>query len=119
MKHWKPWFIENSKIPVWLSYVAPIDINAITLGPVVISRDEMSEQTKRHETIHFQQYLELLFVGFVVLYVGFWLWNIIGGAKPRDAYYKIPLELEAYGNDKDENYLEKRKRYAWTYYTLY
>ena len=26
---------------------------------------------------------------------------------------------EAYGNDKDENYLEKRKRYAWTYYTLY
>ena len=43
MKLWKPWFIENSKIPVWLSYVAPIDIGAITLGPIVISRHEMSE----------------------------------------------------------------------------
>ena len=59
MKHWKPLFIENSKIPVWLSYIAPIDISAITLGPIVISRDEMSEITKRHETIHYQQYLEL------------------------------------------------------------
>ena len=71
MKNWKPLFIENSKIPVWLSYLAPIDIGAITLGPVVISRGEMSEQTKRHETIHFQQYLELAFVGFLVMYVGF------------------------------------------------
>jgi len=24
MKNWKPLFIENSKIPVWLSKVAPI-----------------------------------------------------------------------------------------------
>ena len=77
MKNWKPLFIENSKIPVWLSYLAPIDIGAITLGPVVISRGEMSEQTKRHETIHFQQYLELAFVGFLVMYVG-------------------PLDLESY-----------------------
>ena len=96
MKHWKPWFIENSKIPVWLSYVAPIDINAITLGPVVISRDEMSEQTKRHETIHFQQYLELLFVGFVVLYVGFWLWNIIGGAKFTFSSLPEALTLDSF-----------------------
>ena len=50
MKLWKPLFIENSKIPVWLSYIAPIDIGAITLGPIVISRDEMSKATKRHET---------------------------------------------------------------------
>ena len=119
MKHWEPWFIENSKIPVWLSYFAPIDIGAITLGPVVISRDEMSEQTKRHETIHYQQYLELFFIGFIVLYVGFWLWNMIGGANRRDAYYKIPFELEAYSNDQNENYLQERKRYAWTYYTLH
>ena len=107
MKSWKPIFIENSKIPVWLSYFAPIDIGAITLGPVVISRGEMSEQTKRHETIHFQQYLELAFIGFILLYVGFWLWNLIRGFKPREAYYKIPFELEAYGNDQNENYLKK------------
>ena len=95
MKQWKPLFIENSKIPVWLSYLAPIDIGAITLGPIVISRGEMSEDTRRHETIHFQQFLELAFVGFVILYYGFWLWNLIRGGDGESAYYNIPFEKEA------------------------
>ena len=116
MKLWKPWFIENSKIPVWLSYIAPIDIGAITLGPIVISRGEMSEVTRRHETIHFQQFLELAFVGFVILYYGFWLWNLIKGDDGESAYYNIPFEKEAYDNDEKEIYLENRKRYSWIYY---
>ncbi len=51
----KPIFIENSKIPVWLSKLAPIEISAITLGPIVLSRGKISEKTKLHETIHFMQ----------------------------------------------------------------
>lgn len=113
MKHWKPLFIENSKIPVWLSYLAPIDIGAITLGPIVISRGEMSEVTRRHETIHFQQFLELAFVGFVILYYGFWLWNLIRGDDGESAYYNIPFEKEAYDNHENEIYLQNRKRYCW------
>ncbi len=66
MKNWKPFFIENSKIPVWLSYFAPINIGAITLFFLVFSRGKMDEVTKRHETIHFQQMLETGVVGFVV-----------------------------------------------------
>ena len=38
MRNWKPIFIENSRIPKLLSYVAPIDIGAITLGFIVLSR---------------------------------------------------------------------------------
>ena len=118
MKNWKPLFIENSKIPVWLSYVAPIDIGAIALGPIVISRDEMSESTKRHETIHFQQYLELAFVGFIAIYFGWWAWNLlVKGQDATAAYYNIPFEAEAYANHHDEGYLENRKRYSWIYYT--
>ena len=116
MKNWKPLFIENSKIPVWLSYIAPIDIGAITLGPIVISRDEMSETTKRHETIHFQQFLELAFVGFPILYYGFWLLNLLKGDDGESAYYNIPFEKEAYYNDADQNYLQKRKRFSWIHY---
>jgi hypothetical protein len=116
MKLWKPLFIENSKIPVWLSYVAPIDIGAITLGPIVISRDEMSEATKRHETIHFQQYLELAFIGFIVLYLGWWAYNLIKGQKGDEAYYNIPFEKEAYANHDNPVYLLNRKRYAWIRY---
>ena len=118
MKLWKPFFIENSKIPVWLSYIAPIDIGAITLGPIVISRDEMSETTKRHETIHYQQYIELAFIGFPILYLGWWAWNLlVKGQEGDTAYYNIPFEAEAYANDEDENYLENRQRYSWIYYT--
>jgi len=116
MKHWKPLFIENSKIPVWLSYLAPIEIGAITLGPIVISRDEMSEITKRHETIHFQQFLELAFVGFIFLYFGWWAWNLLKGDDKQAAYFNIPFEKEAYYNDENESYLQNRKRYSWIHY---
>jgi len=115
MKHWKPLFIENSKIPVWLSYIAPIDIHAITLGPIVICRGEMDETTKRHETIHFQQFLELAFIGFIFLYFGWWALNLLKGQKGDEAYFNIPFEKEAYQNHDDENYLENRKRYCWWY----
>jgi len=117
MKNWKPLFIENSKIPVYLSKIAPIDIGAITLGPIVISRDEMSEATKRHETIHYQQFLELAFIGFIILYFGWWFFNLLKGQDGESAYFNIPFEAEAYANHDDENYLKNRKRYSWIYYT--
>ena len=116
MKSWKPLFIEDSKIPVWLSYLTPIEIFAITLGPIVICRDKMSESTKRHETIHYQQFLELAFVGFIILYFGWWAWNRLKGQDGETAYYNIPFEAEAYANDYEEGYLENRKRFAWIHY---
>ena len=68
IRNLKPIFIENSKIPVILSKIAPINIGAIALGFVVFSRGTMNEKTRQHETIHFQQYLETLFIGFLLLY---------------------------------------------------
>ena len=114
MRNWKPIYIENSRILVWLSYLAPIKIQAIALGVIVISRDEMSEVTKNHETIHFQQYLETLFLGFLILY--FWDW-FIGLMKYRDgqkAYLSIRAEQEAYKHQENLTYLSTdRKRWCW------
>ena len=70
----KPWFFENSKVPVILSKLAPIEIGAITIGPLVYSRGEMSEVTKNHETIHWQQYIETGIIGFVILYYLFYFY---------------------------------------------
>ena len=113
MKNWKPIFIENSRVPVWLSYLAPINIAAITLFFLVFSREKMSEVIKRHETIHFQQFLETGVVGFVALY----FWDYLHGyIKYRDgatAYRMIRAEQEAYDNDHDENYLATRPRFLW------
>jgi len=113
MRNWKPIYIENSRILAWLG-LAPISIQAITLGVIVISKDEMSEVTKNHETIHFQQYLETLFLGFLILY--FWDW-FIGLVKYKDgqkAYLSIRAEQEAHKNQENLEYLPTdRKRWCW------
>ena len=109
----KPIFIENSKIPLWLSYLSPIDISAITLGPIVISRGIMSDTTKNHETIHWQQYIELGIVGFPLLYLTYWIAGLIKHRDGEISYYNIPFEKEAYDNQDNPYYLITRKRYNW------
>ena len=116
MKNWKPFYIENSRVPVILSKIAPINIYAIAIGPWVWCRGEMSEKTKRHECIHFQQQLELAFVGQFILYGLSYLYHLIKLRDPREAYYSICFEREAGGNESDKNYLKNRKRYAWIKY---
>ena len=114
----KPIFIENSRVPVLLSYVSPININAISFGLCVWSRSTMDERVRRHETIHFQQQIELLFVLQWILYGLFHLVGLVRYRNGEQAYRENPFEREAYGNDKDEDYLKNRKRYAWVRYIL-
>ena len=128
-KNWKPIFIENSRVPGWLSKIAPLNIGAITIFFLVFSKGKMNEVTKRHETIHFQQTLEMFVVGLVLLYVWDWLHGLIkyrnNWDEARDlkgnrysslgnkAYYKIRAEQEAYACQIFEHCLPKRKRYRW------
>ena len=116
MKNLKPFYIENSRVPVILSYLAPINIWAIALGPFVFCRGNLQQTTRTHETIHFQQQLELLFVGFYVLYICSWLYQLVRIRDGAKAYRAIPFEAEAYEHEVDATYLEKRKRFAWIKY---
>jgi len=116
LKNLKPFFIEDSKIPVWLSYLAPINIWAISLGFWVWCRGKMSESTRRHEATHFQQQIELLFVGQWLLYLLFWLWGLIKYRDGKKAYQESPFEREAYRNEIDSEYLSSRPRYNWVTY---
>ena len=113
LKKLKPRFIENSRVPVLLSYLAPIDIWAISLGCWVWCRGTLSEATRRHETTHFQQQIELLFVGFYVLYLAFWLYGLIKYRNGKKAYRESPFEREAYRNEVDVDYLASRPRFGW------
>jgi hypothetical protein len=113
MRNWKPIFIENSRIPVWLSYLAPINIGAITLFFLVFSRGTMSEEIKRHETIHFQQMLETLLIGFIILYYWDYLKGYIKYKNGKVAYYSIRAEQEAYHKASLPRCLEDRKRWRW------
>ena len=110
----RPIIIQNSNIPKYLSIF--INISAITLFPFIISRDEMSDVTIRHEIIHIEQQRELLVIFFYILYVWYWLKGKVKGMDNDEAYMSIPFEQEAYRKMYDEDYLSKRKRFAWRQY---
>ena len=116
MREWKPKFIENSKVPVWLSHISPINIGAISFGFWVWSRGNMRASTKTHETIHYQQQLELLFVLQWILYVLFYLVGLVRYRNGVQAYRENPFEREAYNHDDEADYLKNRKRYKWLSY---
>lgn len=112
-KKLKPIFIENSSLPRWLSFFAPITIGAITLFPFVFSTEKMSEKTKNHEAIHFQQQLETFVFGFYLIYLWDYFLSRLSGLKGKESYYSIRAEIEAYDNDNDLSYLDNRKRWKW------
>jgi len=114
----KPIYVENSQIPVWLSKLAPIKIEAVCFLFFVFSRGKLDPQLKRHETIHFYQQLELLFV---IQWFLYFIFSIIGRFRYGSwvkAYLLNPFEAEAYNNQTKEDYLKKRKFLAWTKYII-
>ena len=113
MRDWKPIFVENSWVPKVLSWFAPISIGAITMGFIVFSRGEMDERTRQHETIHFQQFLETLFIGFLILYCFDYVRARFKYKDGTTAYYNIRAEQEAYEYEGALNYLQYRKRWKW------
>ncbi len=66
-----------------------------------------------HEKIHHQQQLELLIVPFYLFYVVNYVFNLIKYASHQKAYCHIIFEKEAYVNEKNLNYLNHRKCFAW------
>ena len=116
LKNLEPIYIERSFVPKLLSFFAPIKIWAISFGIFVWCRGVLSERVKRHETIHYQQQIELLFIFQWLLYVIFWAWGMAKYRDGKTAYKENPFEREAFGNDRDENYLSSRPRYNWIKY---
>lgn len=94
-------------------------VGGITIYPYIILRDKhMGKKSARlinHESIHIKQQEELLVIPFYVLYVLEWLVKFIIYKSFKKAYYNISFEREAYSNEYDYKYLNKRKKYNWIY----
>lgn len=109
-----PIFVEDSMVPVFLSYFAPIEIYAITLFPFVFCRGKLNAETRNHEAIHYQQYLETFVIGFLIIYLYDYLVGLKKYGNGEEAYLNLRAEQEAYENDKDFGYLlARRKRWEW------
>ena len=81
-------------------------------------KDQVDDQMIRHESIHFEQMKEMLWIFFYLWYGIEYL--VITFACTHDdqngQYHEISFEEEAHNNDMDENYLKNRKHYAWVKY---
>lgn len=70
----------------------------------------------RHEKIHFWQQVEMLFIFHWLFYGVFYLLGRAKGHCHYIAYRYNPFELEAFSNEAQVDYLEKRKPFAWISY---
>jgi hypothetical protein len=93
--------------------LTPLSIKAIILGPFVFVDGFAGPYTRRHETIHWRQQIELLIIGFYILYVLSWLWMLARHRSWRKAYLAIPFEVEARDNQYNRFYLDHRPAFAW------
>ncbi len=95
-----------------------VDIYAITLWPFIISKEEMSEDVLRHETIHIAQQKELFVLLFYLLYGWDYLKGMIKYKNKQKAYFQIRFEQEAYEFMYNEDYLKNRPKYNWRHYKV-
>lgn len=105
--------------------------NAITHWPIgVFYKKELTRRSINHEGIHWRQQRELLVLPFYLIYVGEYLVNIRKFKKKlkkqfpdkpikrlrkiwkHKSYRNISFEKEAFSNQANYNYLEKRKIFA-------
>lgn len=70
---------------------------------------KMSDKDINHESIHTAQMKELLYIPFYVLYFGEWIVRLF---MKGNAYRNISFEREAYNNQNDLTYLNRRKHYG-------
>jgi hypothetical protein len=96
--------------------IAGRQTSAMALFPFILSREksqDMSPSLLCHETIHFRQQLELLLIGFYLLYLVFYFYYRIKGYDRFNAYMSIPFEREAYHFQDDIEYLNQRPFFHW------
>lgn len=75
----------------------------------------LTEVTINHEKIHSAQFKELLYIFYYLVYVMCWIIEVF---RPpyQTAYRDTWFERESYGNEKNLDYLQKRKPFAFVKY---
>ena len=92
---------------------------AINIFGIIFARDKYKDLSKsevNHEKIHTSQIIELLGVFYYLIYFIEWLIRRIQYNSFIEAYQNISFEREAYQNEKDINYRNKRKPFSFVNY---
>ena len=89
---------------------------AINLFGIIFTKQHLTRIDVNHESIHTLQQRELLFVFFYLLYVTEWIVRVIQTRSLIKGYLRISFEREAYENQRQLDYRETRKFFAWRKY---
>lgn len=91
---------------------------AVTIYPFVFVRKGkvLSDRMVRHEAIHSMQQKEMLLLLFYVWYVVEWVFRLVMYRNLDKAYRNISFEMEAYANQDEVEYMERRSPYSWVRY---
>lgn len=85
---------------------------AINLFGVLFAKGPCDRVMINHEMIHTAQIKELGYLFFYIVYLIEWLVRIIQFRGYVEGYRNISFEREAYANQHDPEYLEKRRRFS-------
>lgn len=100
---------------IYNKYLPTKGFSAINLFGILFARSEfnpLSEKTINHEKIHTRQMKEMLYIFFYLWYGIEWIIRLIQYRNSMSAYYNISFEREAYRNERDPQYLDKRKMFS-------
>jgi hypothetical protein len=100
-------------------YLIPKGYRGLTIFPFVLLKFQKDKENKvliNHEKIHFRQQLELLILPFYIWYFLEYILRFIQYRNTNLAYRNICFEREAYINETDLNYLNKRPFWSWIRY---
>ncbi|MVN90572.1 hypothetical protein [Mucilaginibacter aquatilis] len=102
------------KFPVIV--VSSLKVDGMAVFPFILVRTQVLKNDVvllRHETIHLKQAAELLVIPFYLLYLLNYLVNRLKYNNHQTAYEQIVFEREAYRFERDDQYLSRRKLWAW------
>ena len=92
----------------------PRNFHAITLFPLIFYNDErLTERELRHEAVHLWQQAALLIVLFYLLYLIFWILNLVKYRDNDRAYREIPFERSAYHLETLERQRPCKQAFHW------
>lgn len=100
-------------------YLIPKNYIGLTIYPFIFLKDHLLKENAfliNHEKIHLKQQKELLWIFFFIWYLSEYLIRLIQYKNHHKAYKNISFEKEAYQNEHNLNYLNKRKRFNFITY---
>ena len=92
------------------------DFYAINLFGVLFAKGPCDAVALNHEQIHTAQIREMVYVFFYVVHLLEWLFRIVQYRGYVDGYFNISFEREAYANQYNLTYLQKRKHFSFKRY---